>query len=247
MKCWFVFFAVFVLCHGQAFAQEQKLFLDLSDDQVEITTGFDGARVVMFGSRESDGDVVIVVRGPEYNTIVRRKSEMLGLWINRDAVRFRSVPAYYDYAVSRPEGDIASSELLKEHQIGLNALVFETDQALESFRKAQFQEALFRNKQAGGHYALEPKQIKFLGSTLFRTEFMFPASVPTGDYRVDSYLIKDGEVIEQHRRVLRIGQAGLGAFVFSFAYNDALLYAILSIMMALLFGWVADIIFRART
>ena len=65
---------------GQARAQ---LTTDLSNHVVAITTGFAGSSVLSFGTgAEPNDDIVIVVRGPEKNQVVLRKSNVAGIWMN---------------------------------------------------------------------------------------------------------------------------------------------------------------------
>jgi hypothetical protein len=50
------------------------LVVDLSNDEVEITTDFNGSSVLMFGAIDVAGDVVVVVKGPLGPKTVRKKS-----------------------------------------------------------------------------------------------------------------------------------------------------------------------------
>ncbi|HXM84370.1 MAG TPA: TIGR02186 family protein, partial [Stellaceae bacterium] len=74
---------------------DQPLLADLSSHLIAITTGFTGASVVLFGATDGPGDVVIVVRGPERDMVVRHKSHFAGIWINTRQVTFSGVPSYY--------------------------------------------------------------------------------------------------------------------------------------------------------
>ena len=89
-----------------AHAAEALLSVDLAEDHVDITTGFTGSRVVLFGIKETPGDVAVTISGPDRKMVVRRKEQVFGLWINRKSAEFLDVPVYYDYALSRPEKDI---------------------------------------------------------------------------------------------------------------------------------------------
>jgi uncharacterized protein (TIGR02186 family) len=79
----------------------QELVVDLSDPLVAITTGFVGTRLVLFGSAEARGDIVVVVRGPLQDAVVRRKERVAGIWVNRTKVAFRSIPSFYTVAAKR--------------------------------------------------------------------------------------------------------------------------------------------------
>ena len=81
------------------------LIADASNYRVNITTGFTGTDVVYFGAKNGPGDIVVVVRGPNFNYSVRRKQRVAGIWINTDKVSFGDVPSFYAVASSRPLDD----------------------------------------------------------------------------------------------------------------------------------------------
>ena len=63
-----------VLPSGTAWAQESALVADLSQHLVAITTGFAGTDVLLFGATEGEGEVVVIVRGPDRPVTMHRKS-----------------------------------------------------------------------------------------------------------------------------------------------------------------------------
>ena len=86
---------------GQTLAGASPLVADLSDDLIAITTGFTGTEVLLFGATEGVGDIIVVVRAPESQVVVRRKERVGGIWINADSLVFERVPGYYHVAASR--------------------------------------------------------------------------------------------------------------------------------------------------
>ena len=98
--------ALFLLpCAAQA--QEVPLVAALSRTDIEVSTGFTGASLVVFGSTEQPigpgGDEVLVIaRGPTRPVVVRRKVPVAGVvWVNGPSARFDQVPGYYVIAGSR--------------------------------------------------------------------------------------------------------------------------------------------------
>ena len=184
-------------------AGAEVLNIDLASDQVDITTGFDGARLVLFGVKEREGDIAVVIQGPERDMIVRRKDTIFGAWMNRSSMKFRRVPVYYDYAMNKGEEELAPKTILSQYKVGLNALRFTPDRRGESEKTAQdFQEALIRNKQAQGLFPVKAKDIVFLSDDFFRTSFKLPSNVPTGEYTISTYLFNKGKLISQKERKL---------------------------------------------
>lgn len=239
MKRGFIAVVVLLLMFGAASARAQlsnQLTVDLAEKSVNITTGFTGANLSLFGMKEQAGDIAIVILGPERRMVVRRKDQIMGIWMNNDAVTFYNVPVYYDLALSRGEREIADPEVLRRQGIGLDALNFEPVGRENVEEVQRFKEALVRNKQLQGHFPLEPKDIIFLNNNFFRANFYMPADVPTGDYLIRTYLFRDGVVLGQQETQLRVGQVGFSARVYRFAHFQALAYGLLSVLLAIVAG-----------
>lgn len=223
----------------------EPLLADLSRNRIQITIAFTGTEVLLFGAVEEAGDVIVVVRGPEETVPVWRKDRYGGIWINDAKVVFRRVPSFYAVGSSRPLWEVAEEPVLKRHQIGverlrLEAVGLDPDDA----EYILFRQALIRNKQLQGLFAIDIKNVVFRGGGLFRTQLEFPANVPTGDYQVEVILLRDGQVVSGQQRTLFVSKAGIGGAVFSFAHQQPSLYGILAVVAALLAGLLAAYMFR---
>lgn len=222
----------------------RPLIVDLSSKQIQISTGFTGAQLLLFGSTDGAGDVVVVVRGPRRDEVVRRKERTGGIWINGRSIEFGGVPAYYHVASSRPLGEFASEATLNEYRIGvprlgLPALTAAPDQVVREFRAA-----LIRLKRADKLYSEAPGGVTVMDGRLFRTEITFPATVPTGAYSAEVYLFRQGEPVGKSLTPITVRKVGLEAAIFEFAHRHSAIYGILAVIIALLAGWLAGVIFR---
>jgi uncharacterized protein (TIGR02186 family) len=226
------------------FVTESPLTISLAADHVDITLGFNGANLALFGERNMDGDVAVVIRGPEVPAVVRRKAQVMGLWMNTQSVTFRNVPAYYDLALSRNEAEINAPVALHDNRIGLDTLDFRPDTRVEKTMVEAFQEALIRNRQVQGYFPLEPKRVTFLSNDLFRADFHVPPNVPTGDCIVQTYLLADGEVRDMRETRLRVAQVGFNARLYSFAVQHSLSYGLAAVLIAVVAGWAGFALLR---
>ncbi len=217
------------------------LTVDLAQKSVNITAGFTGASLALFGTKKESGDIAIVIKGPERRMVVRRKDQIGGIWMNSEAVSFRNVPVYYDLALSKPARDLGEAAVLRSQEIGLDSLHFEPVGREDPEDVKRFREALIRNKQIEGNFSLEPKNIIFLNDNFFRANFYMPANVPTGDYSIKTYLFKDGELKGVNETQLRVAQVGFNARLYRFAHLQALPYGLVAVLLAMLAGgagWV---------
>jgi len=225
-------------------SRAQALVADLSNHLVAITTGFTGAEILLFGAVEGTGDVVVTVRGPARDEIVRRKVRVAGLWINGAEVEFQSVPVFYAVFASKPLDTIVSDELADAHQIGAENLSLRTDSSRPAAEIDDFRAALIRAKERQGLYVNGAGRLAFLGPRLFRANLVFPGNVPTGSYTVEVLLIRDRNVVSAQTTPLYISQAGVSADVYEFAHRQTLFYGLLAIVVAVGTGWIAGAVFR---
>jgi len=225
-------------------AAAQYLVADLSERRININLRFSGAKVLLFGATDGEGDVAVIVRGPAQPVVVRRKERIGGIWVNRAWVRFNDAPAFYWAASSRPLGDLGPVALLSRQQIGIEHLNLVAEEGSARSDAPAFREALIRARQREGLYGTGPGQVTFLGHRLFRTMIKFPASVATGAYAVEVLLIRKGEVVSAQRWPLFISKTGLEADVYQYAHRHSVLYGIVAVLGALVAGWLAAAAFR---
>jgi uncharacterized protein (TIGR02186 family) len=226
-----------------SYAQE-NLRLELAEDRVDITTGFDGTRVVAFGTVKSltpSANMVVTLRGPETKTIVREKRRAItGVWSNDESVEFRRVPSYYDYALKNVENESdILADIQSQAQIGTENLSFYSEENLKPEELEPFHDALIRQMQSKGFYAVKPTRIEFTDGELFKVTFVIPPGVPTGTYTAEAVLFEGEKIMERVGKTLQVGQVGFNARVYVFAEEYSFFYGLLAILMAVTFGWSA--------
>ena len=128
----------------------QEVVADLSDHLIAVTAGFSGTKLLLFGATDGEAaDVIVVVRGPAEQVVVRRKDSLGGIWVNRDNFVFRGGPAFYRLASTQPLEDITTSRILARHGIGLKHVRI-INPVGQNGDLSEFKSALIRNKQRIG-------------------------------------------------------------------------------------------------
>jgi uncharacterized protein (TIGR02186 family) len=225
-------------------AAATPLIADLSSREIAITTGFAGADLLLFGATDSEGDVVVVIRGPVRREVVRRKERIAGIWINRTSVTFDDVPGFYFVAASKPIDQVAQPETLHRYQIGVSQLTMPVAASSEKDLAEPFRSGLKRAMVARQLYAESTETVAILGNRLFRTEIRFPANVPTGVYTAETYLFRGGTLSASTKTPVIVRKAGLEARIFDFAHEQSAFYGVVAIVVALVAGWLTGLIFR---
>ncbi len=233
-------------------AHGDTLVSDISSHQIEVRYSFESSDLLLFGAIGHEGgahdthdfDIVIVVKGPEAPIIVRRKDHIAGIWMNNASVRYNNVPGYYAIAHSRPLDEIADAETMAAIGIGFENVRLDTDREVGAGEREAFRNGLVRNKERLGLFQNRSDHMYVMENTLFRAEFHFPSNVPVGDYDARIYLFQSGELLAEEQSPLNITKAGFSRSVYNLAHQNAALYGLLAVFLALAAGWLAGIVAR---
>jgi uncharacterized protein (TIGR02186 family) len=238
MKVIVRFFAVLIfVCGALPVHATEPLTIDLAENHIDITTGFSGASIVVFGVKHGKGDVAVIIEGPRHDVVVRRKDNILGAWINRSWMQFKDVPLYYDYAVA--EGDNTSRGV---GQFGVEDLAF--DAKGSQAERSRYKNAFVRGRREIGFYPMKPEPIEFISDEMFKVRMPMPADVPKGDYMVKALLIDGDKVVYEQVSGFKVGQVGFNSGVNHFAMSNSFLYAMVCVFIAMLAGWLSHKVAR---
>ncbi|MCV6600689.1 MAG: TIGR02186 family protein [Cohaesibacter sp.] len=253
--------SLFLTCLLWVFAfsepvQSEKLVADLSARTIKITSNFTGSEIVVFGVIKRDGrtvsraepyDLIVVVRGKDQKLVSRRKERVVGVWINKHNRTYRNAPTFYALASTRKLEEIAHPTLLTKYQLGTDYLLLP-----EGFKPAkgggqsldEFRAAALRLRRQEGIYYDDLSSISFLSDNLFRSTIKIPAKIPVGQYDVSLYLFRGGALLDQITEPLNISKHGFEQITYSLAQTKSLIYGLICIMIALITGWFAGVVFR---
>jgi uncharacterized protein (TIGR02186 family) len=237
-------------------ARAEKLIVSVSNHRVTVTPNYSGEELVLFGSVEKDPgtppfrtsyDLVVTVSGPRADMVTRRKERKFGIWINTDSRQFLKVPTYLALFSNRPFESIATPEVLRRQQIGLNNVLL-TQRVGPDYADVvpndPFRSAFVRLRREHGLYREETSAVTFLTPTLFRTGIPLPAEVPIGTYDVEIKLFAEGALVTKTDTAFEIVKVGFEQFVANTAHQNGFVYGLVTAFMALMTGWMASIVFR---
>src|SRR5690606_216518 len=101
-----------------------------------------------------------------------------------------------------------------------------------------------RLKLSSGLYQRDTSGVRFVSSSLFRASLRLPANIPDGVHTVRAYLFKSGELIFERELPLRVVKTGIEQAITDAARNQPIAYGFLCVMIAVITGWGASLIFR---
>lgn len=237
-------------------ARAERLIASVSNHRVTVTPNYSGEELVLFGSVEKDAqtqasrtnyDLVVTVSGPRADMVTRRKERKFGIWINTDSRQFLKVPSYLAVFSNRPFDAMASPEVQRRQQLGLNNVLL-TQRVGPDYADVvpedAFRSAFIRLRSEHRLYRENTSAVTFLTPTLFRTGIPLPGEVPIGTYDVEIKLFADGALVTRTETAFEIVKVGFEQFIATTARQNGLAYGLVTAFMALMTGWMASIVFR---
>lgn len=231
-------------------ARAEDVVSGISQNVIQIRSNYTGSDILVFGSvenaRATQGrDVVVVVRGPDQEMTVRRRDRIAGVWVNSDAARFEGLPGYYYLASTQPVARIAAPADLARYGVGIANLQPTVTGSHHDPRL--FLDAAKRRLEQLKLYAEAPGNIDFQSENLFSAHVPVPAAAPRGQYNVEVYLFRGGQVVSVQSTPLFVDATGLERQLYNMAHNASLTYGLACVFMAMLLGWISSVLFRRPT
>jgi len=243
--------AALVLLAAPPAQAAENLVSGVSQDTIQITSNYTGSDIVVFGAiegqpdaaqRAEPKDVVVVVRGPDTDIVVRRRDRIGGIWINHDSASLNGMPGFYYLASTRPLHQIAEAPVLARYDIGVQNL--EPDSVHSHHNYEPFRQAAIRYLERENLYTEVSSGVVWNSDTLFHVHVPVPAAVARGSYNVEVFLLRGGDIESAQSTPLFIDQTGLERRLYAYAHDSPLFYGLLAVSFSLLMGWLSSILFR---
>jgi len=235
-----------------AMLRAEEVVLGLSRDKVAITTSFDGSEILIFGAVKRETaiqldpplQVVITVAGPSAPVIVRRKARRFGIWVNTDQVEVDLAPSFYAVATTAPLNEVLSDTEDLRNKITTDRAIRSVGAPSNIMDSASFTDALIRIRRAQGLYQLLEGKIALDEETLFRTSISMPSNLTEGAYVTRIFLTRGGKIVSSYQTTIEVQKVGLERWLNALAHEQALIYGLMSLAIAIAAGWGASEAFR---
>jgi uncharacterized protein (TIGR02186 family) len=148
---------------------------------------------------------------------------------------------------NKPFAEITDANTLRRLQIGHD--YFSLPQQIgpdvaDVVRDDPMRLNFIRLQKEHGLYAERTNGVTFLTPTVFRAEIPVPALAPFGANDVQVRLFAGGNQLTQSNTAFEVVKVGFEQFIANSARDYGLLYGIATVMMAMLTGWFASVVFR---
>lgn len=243
---------LFALLLLSAPLQAEEVVLGLSQDEVSISTNFDGSEIIIYGAikreapipKDAPLQVIVTISGPQEPITVRRKDRKLGIWVNTDAMSVSAAPSFYAIATSAPWGDALNEADDLRHTVSIPRAIRSVGAWSQVAKPQEFIDALIRIRMNNGLYVLNEGSVDLRESTLFNTAIQMPANLTEGEYATRIFLTRNGQVVSKYETSIDVRKVGLERWLFNLSRQQPLVYGLLSLAIAIAAGWSASAAFR---
>jgi uncharacterized protein (TIGR02186 family) len=230
-------------------ATAEQIVLGLSQNEVAITTTFDGSEILIFGAIKRDRPppdvdtlgVIVTISGPSERVTVRRKDRVAGIWVNNASATIDVAPSFFAVASNLPLNEILTQREDRQNRISLGYAVrtiLPTNRGLQNYI-----EALLRVRQQSNLYQVLESHVEVTEGTLFRATIEMPSNLIEGEYRAEIYLTRAGEVVDVYRTRIPVQKVGPGQWFYTLAHQQPAIYGLISLAIAVAAGWLASAAF----
>lgn len=219
--------------------------LSVQPASMSIGTFYAGTPVTFSGEVADNEDVALEIVGPSEDVTFDLKGRVGPFWLNRGLVHVENAPILYVLLLPNPSlGDKELTDLelglghLKE-SIRISSPGHDTDQLLASFFAFKQAKGLYQQKAGAVTYASSGP-----GRKRFEARFDFPSSLVAGQYQLRTIILRSGSAVERLSDTYLVRDEAFIKYLKDLALNDALLFGVLSVVIALMAGGMMGVVFK---
>jgi uncharacterized protein (TIGR02186 family) len=244
--------AVLLLAFVALTAQRDPVLVpEVSQHKIELQQGFTGTTLLLFGAvlgpdgvkEDNPYDVIVVLRGPSQQIRLREKQQIGGIWMNADALDFRSAPSYFAVASNRSIGRIVDDRTAAIFEFGTDFIQLSPSGTIDPEEQARFRDGLVDLKKRQGLYKQNFKGVTLREGVLYQARIDLPSSVQVGTYTAETFAISKGRVVASAIAEVEVEKVGFERFVEYAALDWSLLYGLVAMSLSVGMGWVAGRLF----
>jgi hypothetical protein len=231
--------------------EDADMVTDRTKQKIEVDTRFAGERIYFFGTiPDPEADIIVKLISKHNDPIkLTRKGKAVLFWMSTKQFEIRNMPYIYKIHSSKPLGEFLTPELVKEYKLDYETLKDDMEiRLIKGEPSPDDKEVMFEGylkmKEDENLYRIAENRIRITKGRLFEHYFTFPDKAKEGDYVIESYAIKDGQVIAESNDIVEVKKVGLMGWLYRTSQNNGILYGIMAVVIALGAGLLVGRIFK---
>lgn len=231
--------------------RDPVLVPEVSQHKVELQQGFTGTTLLLFGAvlgpdgvQEDDPyDIIVVLRGPSRPIRLREKQRIGGIWMNADALDFRSAPSYFAVASNRPINQIVDDRTAAIFEFGTDFIQLSPTGTIDPAEQARFRAGLVDLREQQGLYKQNFKGVQLREGVLYQARISLPSNVEVGTYTAETFAVRKGRVVASAIAEVEVEKVGFERLVEYGALDWGFIYGLIAVALSVAMGWIAGRLF----
>lgn len=240
--------AALFLLSGQ---RDPILVPEISQHDVQVRQGFIGTELLLFGAildprgqrAGREYDIVVVLKGPSVPIRLREKERVGGIWMNTQSSDFRSAPAYFAVAASRPVAEIVDAKTAAIYEFGTDYIQLSPSGTIDPDEQLRFTRGLVDLRTREGLYKQDMNGVMITEQVLYQARIELPSNVVTGTYTAETFAVNGGRVIAAATTEVEVRKVGFERLVEVAAERIGLIYGMIAVALSVGMGWAAGRLF----
>jgi uncharacterized protein (TIGR02186 family) len=233
-------------------AAPAECITDSSKQEILINLTYHGDKIEFFGTLgDTRADsVVSILRSPAEKVKLNQKGKVVFLWMTVKQHEVSNVPFMYKIHASRKMSEIAPAQTLMDLGIGFDSIqdaieIHTTKGEADPADRKVIYDGLMDLKMKQDLYKVDDdNRIAIKDQKLFKHYFTFPSAAKEGDYIVDSFLFREGQLVGKGSETIVVRKVGLQAKVVRWSKEYPKTYGLVAVIIALGAGLLVGTIFK---
>jgi Putative transmembrane protein (Alph_Pro_TM) len=223
--------------------------LRLTPSEIHIRETFQGAPMSITATVPPQSLSIIEIKGESHKLELLRKGRRGGLWMNVGEVNVQAAPSMY-LMLTNESGAILKKDLGANFGYAALKNIIRFSGKLPKTGTDVLFEQFLQLKESEGLYGIFPGAIKVneTNSEGVKIEgnINLPSNIAPGTYQVVLSVVKDEKLLEQEITEFTVEMKGLPKLLSSLAFEHALLYGSLAVIIAIVSGFLMGFVFGGK-
>lgn len=232
---------------------QEKVITAASKNVIQIGLSYRGDEIHFFGVNPVPGADIITRLTAEKDEVIKlsMKGKVGPFWMTVKQYEVTGAPFVYKIHANKPIKEIISDELARELELGYPAIKHKIKLHLvrgnaEPGDEDKIFQGLINIKESDNLYNIveDPQRLEIAEGRLFKHYFRFPPKATEGNYQVETFAFKNGELVGYGKDMIRIQKVGLENWLTKTANESPIFYGIMAVLIAIGAGLGVGMIFR---
>ena len=228
----------------------QAITCEVTPREIPISVSYHGAKLTITGQAAPADELVLKISSEPHDTAMKSYGKVGGLvWMKNGSLEFRGVPGVYLLNTTKDLDLILPETERGQYQLGYEAMAkatkIEDGKGQPADRKWFDEFTRFKEKEK--IYKIEQgtitRQHGEKGDT-FEIVVNWPFQAPPGTYNIDLLAVNNGKVVDKAVTTFEVKRVGVIAALSKMAVDQAALYGIMSVLIALAAGSAVGAVFK---